>query len=350
MSSPTRFAGLTALAVARDIPLSAYLELTYRCNWRCGFCYHARHEDVSPLSVAEWEAVLDDLRELGTLTVTFTGGEVLVHPGFLSIAKAARDRAFLVRVLTNGSLVTDEAAERLAALRPLSVEMSIHGATAGSHDEATATPGSFDALWRGVGRLQRLGVPLALKMPVTARNAGEVEAVVELVEGRGLPLRIDTRVMAGLLGDPGPLRFRAPAGAVERVLALMRSRGAVRGGLLRREGTNCALGTGTMAIDPEGNVFPCLAWRATSLGNVRRQRLAQLWRTSPERAAAAAVARDADRMLREAGGALASYPFCPARAFREGGHPLAVTEAHRHEAENAARLREAGAGGDGGPP
>ena len=58
------------LALARAQPLGAYLELTYRCNWRCVFCYNPRHFDRRGLDLGEWSEVLDDLRELGTLSVT----------------------------------------------------------------------------------------------------------------------------------------------------------------------------------------------------------------------------------------------------------------------------------------
>ena len=126
----------------RAQPLSASLELTYRCNWRCVFCYNPRHHDRRGLSGAEWLAVLDGLRELGTLYLTLTGGEPLTHPEFLAIARGARQRAFALRIFTNGALVTDAMADEIAALRPMAVEMSLHGEKAETHDRATATPGS----------------------------------------------------------------------------------------------------------------------------------------------------------------------------------------------------------------
>ena len=63
-----------ALSLAQ--PLAANLELTYRCNWRCVFCYNPRHYDERGLGTAEWLAVLDDLRTLGTLSVALGYGSV----------------------------------------------------------------------------------------------------------------------------------------------------------------------------------------------------------------------------------------------------------------------------------
>src|SRR5438045_3011425 len=117
-----------ALATAQ--PLNVHLELTYRCNWRCVFCYNPRHQDLDALRFEEWIAVLDDLRALGTLNLTLTGGEPLAHPNFFPIAEAARERAFALRIFSNATLIDDAAADRTAAPRPRAVAGSIPGAAA----------------------------------------------------------------------------------------------------------------------------------------------------------------------------------------------------------------------------
>ena len=58
----TPSARLKQVALERAQPLAASLELTYRCNWRCVFCYNPRHHDRRGLSGAEWLGVLDGLR------------------------------------------------------------------------------------------------------------------------------------------------------------------------------------------------------------------------------------------------------------------------------------------------
>ena len=90
----TPSARLKRIAIERAQPLAASLELTYRCNWRCVFCYNPRHHDQRGLSGAEWIGVLDELRALGTLYVSLTGGEPLTHPEFFAIARGVRERAF----------------------------------------------------------------------------------------------------------------------------------------------------------------------------------------------------------------------------------------------------------------
>ena len=331
-------ARLKKAALERAQPLAASLELTYRCNWRCVFCYNPRHHDRRPLSGGEWLSVLDGLRRLGTLSVALTGGEPLAHPEFLAVARGARDRAFALRLLTNGALVTEALADAIAALRPVAVEMSLHGAGAPTHDRATSTPGSFGALFRGVDRLLRRGVVVVLKTPLTRLNEGEIDGMQRLAEERGVAWRLDPVLTPRDDGDPGPLDFRASAAAVARIYAKL----AALGQRLQEErvagGTNCGLGRTTIAIDPEGDVFPCLQWRRAPLGNVRETPLPEMWAGSAERAYAAEVARRAnDRMVGE-GGALATFPFCPALALQRTGDPFHPDDGHRERAEIAARV------------
>jgi AdoMet-dependent heme synthase len=326
-------------AVELAQPLTAYLELTYRCNWRCVFCYNPRHGDLRPLSLADWTDVLDDLRALGTLAVVLTGGEPLAHAEFLAIARAARTRGFAVRLFTNGSLVTDAMADELAALDLVSIEMSLHGATPETHDRTTARPGSFTALLEGVDRLKARGVPLLLKTPLTNVNEGELDAMVALAEGLGIPHQIDCNMTPRDDGDKGPLQYRASAEAVARMYRRVAALGRMPEAVRSAGGVNCGLGRLTLAVDPEGNVYPCLQWKKRALGNVRVTRLSELWPTSPVREEAAGVARAANDVMLGRSEAVARFPFCPALAFERTGDPLVPDERHLVEAEIVHRLR-----------
>jgi MoaA/NifB/PqqE/SkfB family radical SAM enzyme len=339
----TPSARLKQIALERAQPLSASLELTYRCNWRCVFCYNPRHNDLRGLPSERWLSVLDELRALGTLYVALTGGEPLTHPEFLRIARGARERAFALRILTNGALVTEALAAEIAALRPMAVELSIHGANASTHDGATATPGSFEAMLRGLDRLLRNGVAVVLKSPLTRLNEGEMDGMQQIAAERGVPLRLDPVLTPRDDGDLGPLGYRASPAAVDRMFLALGTQGQIPQEDRVLGGVNCGLGRTTLAIDPEGNVFPCLQWRRAPLGNVRDVSLVTLWRESEERVAAAAIARGANERLREAGGALAAFPFCPALALQRTGDALQPDETHVEQAEAAARARLASA-------
>ena len=326
-------------ALRRAQPLSALLELTYACNWRCVFCYNPRHHDKRRLDGDEWRAVIDDLRELGTLNVTLTGGEPLTHPQAFEVMAAVRSRAMTFRLFTNGSLVTDDVARRLAELRPVAVELSLHGARAETHDRTTATPGSFDALWRGVAALKRHAVPSILKTPLTRINEHELDEMVALTEREGIPYNLDAMLTHRDDGDPGPLQFSMTREGFARYYALLARRNQIPTSHRTPGGVNCGLGRTTLAVDPEGFVYPCPQWRKSSLGNVRETRLLHLWKSSAVRLEAAEVANKANDALLAAGGPMARFPFCPAVAQERTGDPVHADPLHVAEAEVAEGAR-----------
>jgi pyrroloquinoline quinone biosynthesis protein E len=319
-------------------PLSAYLELTYACNWRCTFCYNPRHSDSRRLATDEWVDVLRDLRALGTLSVTLTGGEPMLHPGVLEIARAARELHFVVRLFTNGTLI-DEPTARFLKEEAISVETSLHGATAEVHDRATARPGSFSAFLRAVDTLAIAGVPTSIKTPVTILNEHELDAMIALVKTWGLPHRLDPTITPNDNGDLSPLQLTA---SLETRRRLARIAAETAAAVTRVEGgTNCGLGRTSLAIDPEGEVFPCMQWRHRALGNVRVTRLSELWPASPIRREAAEVAVEANSRMMALGGHASEYSFCPALAYQETGDAFTPNETFLEKAELAAEARKA---------
>jgi MoaA/NifB/PqqE/SkfB family radical SAM enzyme len=106
-------------AARKKIPFSCHFDLTYRCNLNCVHCY----------------LVKEDRPELGTLYLSFSGGEIFTREDFFEIAEYARKLHFALRLLTNGTLIDEESADRVAALNPDLVAISIYSATPEIHDE-----------------------------------------------------------------------------------------------------------------------------------------------------------------------------------------------------------------------
>src|SRR5438094_2963267 len=84
-------------AYEQCIPLNVTLELTLRCNIRCTHCYNfdrdqPRRAPTRELSMEEIRALMGDLRRAGTLFLSLTGGEAMVHPRFWEIADEAASR------------------------------------------------------------------------------------------------------------------------------------------------------------------------------------------------------------------------------------------------------------------
>ncbi|HUC43831.1 MAG TPA: radical SAM protein, partial [Candidatus Sulfotelmatobacter sp.] len=170
----TPYRRIVEKAFADAIPLSAQIELTFRCNHLCTFCYNSptgRREMTTP-------EIFDALRKIadfGVLYLTLTGGEALCHKDFFKIADETRRLGMALRLYTNGYLIADPAmAKRIAALKPVEVEISIHGARPETHEALTRIKGSFDKTVRGIENLVKEGIRVGLKTPITKLNQNEL--------------------------------------------------------------------------------------------------------------------------------------------------------------------------------
>ena len=136
---------------ARRLLHDVTLELTYQCNLNCFYCYNDREKQGTPLSLAQYRTLLEDLASMQTLFLMLTGGEPMIHPHFFEIGSMCRELGFVVRVRTNGYTLFPRNIDRLInEVDPYAVEVTLHGASAEVHDRQTRVPGSFDRLIRNL--------------------------------------------------------------------------------------------------------------------------------------------------------------------------------------------------------
>ena len=270
---------------ALRIPHSVSLELTYRCNLDCFYCYNDREKPGKPLSLAQYERLLRDLARMQTLFLMFTGGEPLMHPHFFAIGGLSRELGFAVQIRTNGhSLIPSVAKRILREIQPYSVEVSLHGATPEVHDRQTRVPGSFARLLDNLKSAQALGLRLGAVMTPTAWNEHQIEDMFRLCDELGLPLRVQGPVAPRDNGDPTPLRIRPSDTAWDRAVQAVKrrqpDRSSSKGNSPEEPPALCGVGVAGLDIDPYGNVLACMHLR-TPAGNLHEQSIEAIWQHSP---------------------------------------------------------------------
>ena len=177
----TTFDDLMARSWSQNRLTSVLLELTYRCNLDCFFCYNDLGLRGTPLALEQYEALLHDLGAMGVLTLVLSGGEPLAHRDFFRIGALARELGFVVRVKSNGHALRHELARRLRdEVDPFLVEVSLHGATAATHDRQTRVPGSFDQLMANLREMLALGLRVKVNSTLTLWNENETAAMYAL--------------------------------------------------------------------------------------------------------------------------------------------------------------------------
>src|SRR2546422_1659260 len=93
-------------------PIAAQIIPIRRCNLACKYC-NEYDETSPPVPTAEMDRRIDRLAALGLSSLTFSGGEPLLHPDLDRLIRRVRERRMLAGVITNGFLLNEDRIERL---------------------------------------------------------------------------------------------------------------------------------------------------------------------------------------------------------------------------------------------
>jgi len=269
-------------AAAALIPLHCQLEVTYRCPLACRHCYvpPGAADPAGELTLPEIAELLDRLAELGALFLLLTGGEPFARADLEAIFEAARDRRFAVSFLTSGAGADRGLLARMAARGIDSLQVSLHGPDAATHDRLTGVEGSFDVALECLRAARDLGVRTRVGVTLTRWNAGRLGEIKALAEREGVPVSLGLYLEPRRDGSREPQAHSIGEDELRAALTAFPPRDAPR---LRSRGPQdrpCEAGSGTLAVDPSGTVYPCLSLRLP-VGSIREVDIGLLWRHSP---------------------------------------------------------------------
>ncbi|HEX3371453.1 MAG TPA: radical SAM protein, partial [Candidatus Acidoferrales bacterium] len=187
------FLEMTAKALKLNVPLSAHLDLTYRCNERCVHCY-LDHHDHGEMTTAEIKDLLDQMADAGVFYLTISGGEIMMRRDFFEILEHARLRTFCVKLKTNGILIRKQEADRIRALGVESVQISIYSHIPEVHDAITKLPGSLEQSIEAIRRLRTHGIQVTIANVLMVQNVNDYEGVRALAAELGVKFNMDPTV------------------------------------------------------------------------------------------------------------------------------------------------------------
>ena len=278
---------------------SVLLELTYSCNLDCTFCYNDLNLRGRRVSLDMYKTLLDDLAEMGVMSLTLSGGEPLMYQHFFELGAYAREKGFVIKVKSNGIPLNLRNSKRLKAeVDPFIVETSLHGARPESHDRLTQVPGSFERLVKNIEILKDQGLRVKVNSTLTRWNEGEIAEMFALADAMEFQLQFDPEVTPKDDGDLSPLEISPSKAGIESMvlLSMQRSRAAQlderipitlkpETGPVQNRGSKkqkvCGAGSTNLVIDPFGSVFPCVQFRR-DVGNIHDQSVIEIWNGSSE--------------------------------------------------------------------
>lgn len=168
---------------------SLAIELTGYCNQKCGYCYNDWRGDKKESQALSTEHLLALVDKAATEVewdhVTLTGGEPFARADLFTILERLQSYQLRAIIISNGGLITDAHAERLAPFRPHFVQVTLNGAEAALHEEHVGK-GHFEPTLTGIRALVKHGVKVSGCIVVTRKNAATVPAILDLFLSLGV--------------------------------------------------------------------------------------------------------------------------------------------------------------------
>ncbi len=334
--------------------------LIRRCNLNCIHCYSLSADVDFPgeLSTAEVFDVMDDLRAFGVPVLILSGGEPLLRPDIFDISKRAKDKGFYTGLSSNGALIDEEVANKIAEIGYDYVGVSLDG-IGEVHDRFRRQEGSFDAALNGMSLCKSRKIKVGLRFTMTERNVESLPEMLDLMDredidkfylshlvyaGRGNRYRGDDAYHQ-TTRDAMNLIFERCWDYVQRgikkefvtgnndadgvfFLHWVRDRFPEKvshiEAKLRLWGGN-ASGVNVANIDNLGNVHPDTFWWHYNLGNVKERPFSEIWQDTSDPIMAGLKAKP--RQISGRCGACRHFAICGGntrvRAMQISGDPWA---------------------------
>lgn len=295
-------------------PRSVDLSITNRCNLRCTYCSHFTGAGDVPkdLPKEEWLQFFEEMNHCTVMSVAISGGEPFCRKDLRELIEGIVHNRMRFNILSNGTLITDEMANFLAATgRCDGVQVSIDGSVPTTHD-ACRGEGNFIKAMQGIKSLRKYNVPVPVRVTIHRKNVNDLNNIAKLLlEEVGLPsFSTNSAAHMGLCrqnAEQVQLTAEERSQAMETLLKLDRKYNgrisATAGPLAegnswlemekaRRDrkqdipGRGCLSGCNgpmeTLAVRADGVMVPCGQMSHMELGRINRDDLQGVWRDHPE--------------------------------------------------------------------
>jgi radical SAM protein with 4Fe4S-binding SPASM domain len=252
-------------------------------------------EDV--LTFDEVKNVVDQLKEMGVKFVALTGGDPLVRPDLLEILDYIRERD-LTRGFSTSLLTLNDTIGRDLARLEVKVQVSIDGSRAETNDYNRG-PGSFAKAMEGLELLRRHGVEFRIAFCIMKHNIDDIPDMITLAEeagareiafrkikllGRAVALKEEVYPSPHEMTRAYTLLYRAAYGRNPDETGINAKYNEV---VFRGRGSEfnrlpCGAGRNIVHVTSNGDLVPCSLFTEERFvqGNVRKDRIADIWRES----------------------------------------------------------------------
>lgn len=267
------FNDILNLSSIKNISISVLMELTYRCDFKCSHCFYKNSDkNKEELKIDEILNLLVELKESGTLFLTFSGGEVFLRKDLEEILKHAIKMGFSLTLFTNGSKIKESILKK--EFKNINFEISLYP------DEISGFK-SEDIL-ENIERLKKNGFNISVKILLlrgfidfylkTVEKLKKIDIENIFIDFTIYPENSQDKYFKKL--TPEIEELKKFFSKFQEFLKPFKER-------IKKSGEDaiCSAGRRFCSIDPYGNVHPC-PFLKLNCGNIREKSFKDLWENS----------------------------------------------------------------------
>ncbi|MEW5816320.1 MAG: radical SAM protein [Spirochaetota bacterium] len=295
VGSRPQFRALKGLVKAqlfkRPFPIAMTFAVTYKCQCRCIHCSAGKHvkAGVPELSTVEAKKLIDVSQDLGVTIIAFTGGEPLLRSDIYALIAYVDQKKAMPILFTNGLLLTDENAKRLADAGLYTLFTSLDSPIPAEHDSFRGMPGIFEAAVEGLKKVREQGVFVGVSSYAgrTATGLGMYKRLHRLAQEIGVHnvILFDSVPTGNLLKDTSELLTPEQREEITEYseyifkhsiippLSSQSWQNSIEGSL---SGIGCIAANIQYYVSAYGDVAPC-DFTPLSFGNIRTESLKKIW-------------------------------------------------------------------------
>ena len=275
---------------------SVELHITDACTHRCPYCYADAKLTASEYANFDIiRKIVDELARSEVKVVALLGGDPVRHPRFVDIARYVKACGMKVACMSNTMVIEGHTPEQTLSFID-SIDTTIHGATADTHDAFCQSYGAYDSIMCYLETYSHLGVNVNIVINIIPQTYNKVYDIVKGVLSKGVI--IDTLLTQRILPfgraensteyDVVAKQVNIAFDQIEKAVSDFRIKASVEDPYPLccvdekhwKYMHGCPEGINRIAINLDGDVSRCGAVNDYSLGNILTTPLLQIWDSS----------------------------------------------------------------------
>ncbi len=153
-----------------SIPAAILIDPTSACNLRCEGCWAGEYSKNDIIEPELFSRIVAEAKELGIHWIALSGGEPFCYPHLTQVLEEHPDSFFMA--YTNGTLIDEKMADKLAELGNLTPAFSLEGGR--DYTDSRRGKGTYDKVMHAMDLLRERGVLFGASVTAMSNNLEEL--------------------------------------------------------------------------------------------------------------------------------------------------------------------------------